>query len=50
MMKKKKVNPSFEDYLTFQTTVISKNYELDHSIHLNLYTKNINQDKTRTSY
>ena len=44
--EKIKVNPSFEDYLTFQTTVISKNYELDHSIHLNLYTKNINQDKT----
>ena len=44
--EKIKVNPSFEDYLTFQTTVISKNYELDHSIHLNLYSKNINKDKT----
>ena len=44
--EKIKVNPSLEDDLTFQTTVISKNYELDHSIHLNLYSKNINKDKT----
>ena len=44
--EKIKVNPSFEDNFTFQSTVISKNYELDNSIHLNLYSKNINKDKT----
>ena len=44
--EKIKANPSFENNLTFQTTVISKNYELNHSIHLNLYSKKIDNNKT----
>ena len=44
--EKIKVVPSLIDNLTFQNTTISKNYELDHSIHLNLYSKKINTEKT----
>src|SRR5210317_246976 len=44
--EKIKVVPSLIDNLAFQNTTISKNYELDNSIHLNLYSKKINTEKT----
>ena len=41
-LEKVKIEPSIEKLINFEKSTISKNYELENSIHFNLYSKNTN--------
>ena len=42
-LEKVKIEPSIEKLINFEKSTISKNYELENSIHFNLYSKNTNK-------